>query len=141
MDKVLNFRQGADEDQAILKVPGFALHSARRVTHKLSVYPPHEAFRKEVLETAEPRALLREALSRKTLPDIYWTHEVVQRTADEVHVAAVCLDGTPYSKKTTGARPCSRELADTETAFGCRSAQVDNVPLRLSRLVYFIAHL
>ena len=99
MDKVLNFRQGADENQAILKVPGFALHSARRVTHKLSVYPPHEAFRKEVLETAEPRALLREALTRKTLPDRYWTNEVVQRTADEVHVAAVYLDGTPYSKK------------------------------------------
>ena len=50
IDTKMGFRDQWGDRFAYLNVPGYALHSGRRTTHRLAVIPPHESLRDELLE-------------------------------------------------------------------------------------------
>ena len=83
VDKVMGFRDTTSEEQIVMEVFGFELHSAQRATMEVAVRPAHEAIDKEVGENPWMLARLREAVANRELPESYYHHPVVVESGEE----------------------------------------------------------
>jgi hypothetical protein len=79
-------------------IPGHAKADSTRSSHSVTTFAPHELLASDVVASPSLRVQLDEAVADHQLPPAYYTHPVVQASADaRVWPVSIFIDGVPYS--------------------------------------------
>ena len=79
-------------------IPGHAKADLSRSLHSVTTFAPHELLASDVVASPSLRVQLDEAVADHQLPLAYYTHPVVQASADaRVWPISIFIDGVPYS--------------------------------------------